>query len=130
MRSPVSLGIVFLVLAGYGVGGVPGAHVGVGGYVLAGLLGAAGLVVMTRHRAAYYLGLLAGGATTIVSLIDWSGLSSGRRLGLPFVPAVGVVAGLYLCLRVVLAQSMFGPKKRLGHHPLLDGDAAELDAKP
>ena len=108
MRSPISLGILFLAMAGLSVAGVPGARLGPGGYAVVGLLGAAGLLVMTRLWAAYYLGLLAGGATAISGIVAWGWPALAARWSLPVHPGISTVVGLYLCIRMALAHRMFG----------------------
>jgi hypothetical protein len=108
VRSPISLGIVFLAMAGLAVAGVPGARLGPGAWAVVGLLGAAGLLVMTRVRAAYYLGVLAGVVTATSGVIAWALPSLGGRFALPMHPAFSIVVGLYLCLRVAMAHRMFG----------------------
>lgn len=119
VRSPISLAILFLALATLSVAGLPGVKLAPTAYPLVGLLGCAGLLVLTRLRAGYYLGLVAGGVTAISGVIAWASPTVGARYALPIHPGISMVVGLYLCFRIAIAHRMFGPqpdkRARLNH---------------
>jgi len=112
VRSPISLAILFLALAGLSVAGIPGAKLAPTAYPLVGLLAAAGLLVMTRLRAGYYLSLVAGGVTAISGIAAWASPTVGARYALPIHPGISMVVGLYLCFRIAIAHRMFGPQPK------------------
>jgi hypothetical protein len=106
---------LFVAMAGFSLAGVPGGpsawrQLPLGVYLLIGLLLVAGLLVMTRLRVGYYLGLLAGGATAISGVIAWGWPQVAARSALPLHPGIATVVGLYLCMRVAVAHRMFGPQ--------------------
>ncbi len=113
MRSPISLGIVFVAMAAFAVAGLHGQRLGPLAIGLVVVLAAAGLLVMTGVRAAYYVGLAAGALTALAGICTWTGLG-GARLALPVQPIIAVVVGLYLCFRVAIAHKLFGPRPRPG----------------
>ena len=105
--SPISLGIVFIVLAAFPVFGVAGGHFGPLGYPLVCMLALAGVLVMLSLKIAFPVGLLASVATLVVSLLDWKGIGGGnlgpyrgevRRLGLgDHVKLIGFVDDVRTC---------------------------------
>ena len=115
MRSPISLGILFIAMAGFSLAAIPGgaaawSHLPVGVYALVGLLTLAGLLVMTRLRVGYYMALLAGSATAISGVVAWGWPTLASRTALPLHPGIATVVGLYLCMRVAIAHRMFGKR--------------------
>jgi hypothetical protein len=108
VRSPVILGIVFLATAGLCVAGVPREAVTPVVYAIAGVLGLAGVLIMMGLRAGYYAGLIAGAVTALSGVAAWVGLA---RWSLPMHPALSVVVGLYMCMRVATSQAMFRPRR-------------------
>lgn len=118
MRSPVILGIVFLATAGLCVAGVPRGALTPAVYLIAGVLGVAGVLIMAGLRAGYYAGLAAGGITALAGAIAWAGVA---RWSLPMHPALCVVVGLYMCMRVVTSRAAFGPRRRITVESDVDG---------
>ena len=110
MRSPVILGIVFLATAGLCVAGVPRGTLTPAVYLIAGVLGIAGVLIMAGLRVGYYAGLIAGGITAMAGALAWTGVA---RWSLPMHPALCVVVGLYMCMRVVRSKAAFGPRRRV-----------------
>jgi hypothetical protein len=120
VRSPLSLGILYIVMGGLGLSGLGGAGpLGRVQYGLAAALIAAGVLLLTRLRLAFYLALLAGLATAATGVL---GLTGHRELALPLQPAVSVGVGLYLCLRLFLARAGLGRRRRAA--PAGDEDEA------
>jgi hypothetical protein len=118
VRSPISLGILFVFMGAFSLAGTPGGMAGLstlrpGAFVLAGILTVTGLLIMTRMRVAYYLGLLAGGATAISGVVAWGWPAIAARSSLTLHPAIATVVGLYLVMRVAIAHTMFGKQPEL-----------------
>jgi hypothetical protein len=118
MRSPLTLGIVFVGLAAFCFFASPGTKISPVGMGLAGLLAVAGVLVMTRLRAGFYVGLVAGAAVAIAGILTWTGVGGGR-LSLPVDPRIEVVLGLYMCFRMALAEKFMGPQPKRAR-PLSD----------
>ena len=126
MRSPISLGILFLAVAGLALAGVTGGTLSVAAYGIAGLIVLAGLLVMTGMKAGYYLGIVAGGVMALTGVVAWAGMP---RYALPYPPALSVVVGLYMCMRIAMAHRMFGPKQRIRREPSEVAEAADPEPR-
>jgi hypothetical protein len=115
MRSSWSLGILFVVFGGLSVSGIGGHRpLGPVAWVLAGLLMAAGALILTRLKAAYYLALAVGGLVAASGVMPYVG---HPELALPVPPALAIGVGLYLVFRTAIAASAFGPPKARGFVP-------------
>jgi len=110
VRSPLTLGIVFVGLAAFCVFASPGVKITPVGIGLASLLALAGALVMLRMRAGYYAGIAVAALTAIAGIVTWAGIGNGR-LTLPMDPRVEAVLGLYLCFRMALSEKHMGPPK-------------------
>jgi hypothetical protein len=117
VRSPISLAILFIALAGLSIAGGGGlgmngvGHLSPGAYGLAGVLVVAGLLVLTRMRIAYYVGIAAGILTALSGVVAWAAPAMGARFALPIHPGISMVVGLYLVMRVALAHRLFGKRE-------------------
>jgi hypothetical protein len=115
MRSSWSLGVVFIALGGLSVSGIGGRHpLGPVAWVLAALLVAAGALMFTRTRAAFYCALTVGALTAASGALA---LAHHPELALPVPPALSIVVGLYLIFRTAIAAPTFGPAKQRGFIP-------------
>jgi hypothetical protein len=110
MRSPFTLGFVYVVLGGLSVSGIGGHRpFGVVPWVLAGLLVVAGVALFTRTRPAYYLAIAVATLTSVSGVLA---LAHHPELALPASPYVSIGVGLYLIFRTALAlPSPAGRKK-------------------
>ena len=70
---------------------------------------AGGISMILRRRFAFWIALSAG---ILVAGTGAAGMIQHREIGLPFVPLVSLVAGLYICFRVALAKSSLVPRRR------------------
>src|SRR5690349_21467179 len=108
--SPWSIGFVMIVLGGAtllyanGQGIRPTA---VGG-IVAGVLAVAGFWLMLRRRGSFAAAMIAGG---LLSATGVAGFIEHRAVGLPLPPIVSLVAGLYICLRVLIARPAITPDR-------------------
>jgi hypothetical protein len=110
MRSPLTLGIVYIALGGLSVSGIGGHRpLGVVPWVLAGLLVVAGVALLTRFRPAYYFALGVAALTAVTGVLA---LAHHPELALPTPPALSIAVGLYLIFRTALASSAFGARKK------------------
>lgn len=113
MRSTFTLGFVFLALAGfsyYGAGHAPRGRLTPISWALMGLLVVTGLLIIARLRVGYYAGIATGFITALAGVLAWTHVG-GSALALPIQPAIAVVVGLYLCMRV--ATTPIGPRPSL-----------------
>jgi hypothetical protein len=104
VRSPRTLGIVFIFppcLVAYYAGQT---HISVVTWALMGLLVLAGVCVMLGLRVGTYLGIAGGAAMALAGVFAWAGLG-GAKAALPINPAIAVVIGLYLCARVATTKA-------------------------
>jgi hypothetical protein len=109
MRSSWSLGIVYIALGGLSVSGIGGRHpLGPVAWVLAALLVAAGALMFTRTRPAFFFALAAGALTAASGVMPYL---HHPELALPVPPALSIVVGLYLIFRTAIAAPTFGPPK-------------------
>jgi hypothetical protein len=119
VRSPISLAILFIALAGLSIAGGGGlgvngvGHLSPGAYAIAGLLVVAGVLIVTRITIAYYVGLAAGIVTALSGVVAWASPAVGMRWALPIHPGISTVVGLYLVMRVALAHRMFGKRDQV-----------------
>ena len=110
MRSPLTLGIVYIALGGLSVSGIGGHHpLGPVPWVLAGLLVVAGVALFTRMRPAFYFALGVAALTAVTGVLA---LAHHPELALPTPPAVSIAVGLYLVFRTVLASSAISGRKK------------------
>lgn len=115
MRSFWSLGVVFIALGGLSVSGIGGRHpLGPVAWVLAAILVAAGALLFTRMRAAWFFALAAGALTAASGVMPYL---HHPELALPVPPALAIVVGLYLVFRTAIAAPTFGPHKPRGFIP-------------
>ena len=109
MRSPLTLGIVYIALGGLAVSGIGGHHpLGTVPYVIAGLLVAAGLALFTRARIAFYFAIAVAALTAVSGVLA---LAHHPELALPTPPAVSIAGGLYLIFRTAIGASGSDRKK-------------------
>jgi hypothetical protein len=84
-----------------------GHPVGIAGYLIAGLLIAAGLLLIgVRRPIAFYGGVLAALLTAVSGLLAFAGRT---HWALPVPPILSMVVGLYLCIRLAIARSLYFP---------------------
>jgi hypothetical protein len=104
MSSATWLGILMIMMGGVSIG--IGGHrpLGPAGYIIAGLLVASGLLVLTRRPFAYYWALTAALVTTASGVLPYIG---HPELALPIAPPLAIGVGAYLCLRVVMSRNAF-----------------------
>jgi hypothetical protein len=115
MRSPFTLGIVYVALGGLSVSGIGGHRpLGVVPWVLAGLLVVAGVALFTRLRPAYYFAIAVAALTAVTGVLA---LAHHPELALPAPPAVSIVVGLYLIFRSALASSSGGADRKKAFIP-------------
>lgn len=117
--SPLSLAFVYFALGGLSVSGI-GGHRALSpvAWVLAGLLVAAGALLLTRTRAAFWIALVVAAVTAASGVMP---LVHHPELSLPLHPAATIGVSLYLVLRIGMAASAFGVKPR-GFIPRDDPD--------
>ncbi len=110
MRSPFTLGFVYVVLGGLAVSGIGGHRpLGLVPWVLAGLLVVAGVALFTRLRPAYYFALAVAALTAVSGVLA---LAHHPELALPAPPALSIGVGLYLIFRTALAAPSFAGRKK------------------
>ena len=110
MRSSWSLGVVYIVLGGLSISGIGGHRpLGVVPWVVAGLLVAAGGLLFTRARPAFYFALAVGALTAVTGALA---LAHHPELALPVPPALSIGIGLYLVFRTAIASPGFGGRKK------------------
>jgi hypothetical protein len=121
MRSSWSLGILYIVFGGLAVSGIGGHRpLGPVAWVLAGLLIAAGALILTRLRPAFYVALAVGGLVAASGIMPYVG---HPELSLPVPPALSIGVGLYLVFRTAITASAFGAPKSRGFIPRGPSDA-------
>lgn len=110
MRSPFTLGIVYIALGGLSVSGIGGHRpLGVVPWVIAGLLVVAGVALFTRLKPGYYFAIAVAALTSVSGVLA---LVHHPELALPAPPALSIVVGLYLIFRTALAASSGGGPER------------------
>jgi hypothetical protein len=115
MRSSWSLGVVYIALGGLSVSGIGGHRpLGVAPWIIAGLLMAAGALLFTRARPAFYFALAVAALTAVSGIVA---LAHHPELSLPVPPALSVGVGLYLVFRTAIASPTFGAPKKKGFIP-------------
>jgi hypothetical protein len=102
VRSTLTLGFVFFALAGL-ARYAGGPHLSPLTWTLMAMLVIAGVLVILGLRAGFYVGLFTGAITALAGLIAWAGIG-GTALALPIHPALAIVVGLYLCMRVATTK--------------------------
>lgn len=120
MRSSSSLGVVFIALGGLSISGIGQRPVGVVPWLLAGLLVTAGVLLLTRRRAAVWLAMAAGLVTALSGIMPYL---HHPELALPIPPPLSIGIGLYLVFRTALSASGVGTSKRRGFIPPATGEA-------
>jgi hypothetical protein len=110
MRSPVTLGVVFIAMGGLSISGIAGHHPqGPVGWSIAGLLVAAGIALLINRPFAFYLALIAGTVTAATGVMPYL---HHAELALPVPPLLSIVVGLYLVGRTAMLRLMTPDKSR------------------
>ena len=115
MQSPLTVGILMIAMAGIGLaplGPQPRPPLGVPQLAIAGILVLGGLLLVLRRTIAQYVAFAAAGALVVTAILAWTGRP---QFGLPVPPAISLVIGLYLILRVAMARGAL--KKAKGNLP-------------
>jgi hypothetical protein len=109
--SPWSIGFVMIVLGGATLlyANSQGIRPTAVGAIVAGALALAGFWLMLRRQGAFAAALIAGGLTAATGV---AGFILHHPVGLPLPPIVSLVAGLYVCLRVLIARPGLAPDRR------------------
>jgi hypothetical protein len=119
MRSPVSLGLVFIAMGGLSISGIAGRHpLGPVAWGIAGLLVLGGVALLLRRPFAFYVALAAAVVTAATGVMPYL---HHPELALPVPPILSIVVGLYLVGRTALLR-LAGPEKRRGFLPHDDAD--------
>jgi hypothetical protein len=85
--------------------------------IVAGALCVGGLALFVKKPISFWI---AFGATLIVMGFAVASFVLKRMVGLPLPPIIALVAGLYLCFRLVLSRFAFRPRP-----PLPDDETTE-----
>jgi hypothetical protein len=110
MRSPLTLGIVFIAMGGLSVSGIGGRHaLGPVAWVIAGLLIAAGIALVSNRPFAFYLAIFAGAITAATGILPFV---RHPELALPVPPLLSIVVGLYLVARTAMLRLVAADKQR------------------
>src|SRR5262249_17992572 len=110
MRSPVTLGVVFIAMGGLSISGIAGRHpLGPVSWGIAGLLVAAGIALLIRRPFAFYLALFAGTVTAATAVMPYA---HHPGLALPVPPLLSIGVGLYLVARTAMLRLMAPDKPR------------------
>jgi hypothetical protein len=110
MRSPGSLGVVFIAMGGLSLSGIGGRHpLGPVAWAIAALLVLAGVAMLTRRAFAFYVALAAALVTATTGVLPYLG---HPELALPVPPALSIGVGLYLILRTAIARAALGRRTR------------------
>jgi hypothetical protein len=109
--SPWSIGFVMIVLGGATLlyANSQGIRPTAVGGIVAGVLAVAGFWLMLRRQGAFAAAMIAGGLTAATGV---AGFILHHPVGLPLPPIVSLVAGLYVCLRVLIARPALSNEKR------------------
>lgn len=100
--SPYTVGLLMIFMAGIGVSGVASRQeVGLGAFVIAAVLAIAGVLMFVKRPFVFWVGL---GAAVLLALSGVAALAGKPELALPVPPALSIVIGLYLVLRVLIAR--------------------------
>jgi hypothetical protein len=74
------------------------------GWAIAGALVVAGALLFLRRPFAFWVAMAASLVTVLAGLVA---LAGHPELSLPVPPALSIVVGLYLCLRLAMAKTYF-----------------------
>jgi hypothetical protein len=110
MRSPWSIGLVMIVMAGMSVSGIDGVRPqGVAPWVIAGILCAGGIVMLLRPPWAMWVAVGCSAMLVVTGALAYLGHPG---LALPVHPILSIVIGLYICLRSLLMRPTRPPSPR------------------
>ncbi len=109
MRSPWTLGLVLIAIAGMGVSGIGGSRATEPAqWAIFGVLVVAGLLLFIRRPWTFWVAI---GAAAVLALTGVLAMLKHPELALPVPPILSIVIGLYLVLRAVIARPQMGPPK-------------------
>lgn len=109
MRSPWSIGLVMIVMAGMSVSGLDGVRPqGTLPWVLAGILCVGGIVMLLRPPFALWVAVGCSAMLVVTGALAYLG---HPQLALPVHPILSVVIGLYICLRSLLMRPPSRPPR-------------------
>jgi uncharacterized membrane protein (UPF0136 family) len=117
MQSPLTVGILMIAMAGIGLaplGPPPRPPIGVVQLAIAGVLVIAGVLLVMRRQIGIWF---AFGAAAVLSGTGVAALLGARHFALPVPPAISIVIGLYLFLRVAMARAGLKSSKPKGTLP-------------
>jgi hypothetical protein len=103
-----------ILMGGVGMTGLGRTAIAPGSYAVSAILVVGGLALFLRKPFSFWVAIVAAGVLLVSGI---AGFLHHPELGLPVNPAISVVVGIYLCLRVVIAKSALSPKKPRGFLP-------------
>jgi hypothetical protein len=109
MQSGWSVGILMIAMGGLSVGGFGAQHPPTKvGWVIAGLLVAAGGLLFLRRPFAWWIGIGAAAVTLASGFVAQAGKP---EWALPTPPLLSIVIGLYLVFRLFISRAYFYKKR-------------------
>jgi hypothetical protein len=117
MQSPLTVGILMIAMAGIGLaplGPEPRQPIGPVQLAIAGILILAGVLLVMRRQIGIWF---AFGAAAVLTGTGIAALIGARQFALPVPPAISIVIGLYLFLRVAMARAGLKSAKPKGTLP-------------
>jgi hypothetical protein len=105
MRPSISIAVVMIFMGAFWIFAAQhGPKPAPAAWVLTGLLLAGGVATLTRRLPGFYIGMAAGAALALSGI---AGFAGHHELGLPVHPAMALIIGLYLCVRVAMSRRDF-----------------------